>query len=62
MKIYYLSPIYINDVEGYLHPEFEKQVKEHPEVSIYSALGFQEAFNCEEISDLGYIVVEVLND
>ena len=58
MKIYYLPSDYVGDVEGRLHPEFYKQIKEHPETLIYDSAKFEEAFNREEISDLGYIVIE----
>lgn len=58
-KVYYLPSDCVGEiVSGISDNEFEEEVKAHPETLIYSLSDFQEAFNLEEISDLGYIVID----
>lgn len=60
MKIYYLSPDFIDSLDYVDGDEFEMQIRKHPETQVYTPEQFQIAFNHEHISDLGYIVIDDL--
>lgn len=59
-KVYYLGPDYINDIKANRFNDYSKwfnEIAEHPETITYSVAGFENAFNDESISDLGYIAI-----
>lgn len=57
IKIHYLPP----DAEMVTHwsevKEWKEEFLNHPQSTWYTLKDFQEAFNCECISDQGYILI-----
>ena len=58
---YYLAPNHIGSITANWNEnygEFHEQIKAHPFVEKYTPLNFQDNFNSDWISDLGYLVIE----
>lgn len=57
IKIHYLPPFTELEAHWSEPKEWKKEFLEHPLREWYTTKDFQEAFNCERISDLGYILI-----